>query len=267
MHSERAPLLLKLAAWGGVIFLHFPLLIIAIYAFNTEDAAFSFPPQGITLRWFSVAAARTDILEAVTLSLKIAALATVIALVLGTLAAMALWRREFFGKQAVSLLLLLPLALPGIITGLALLNAFKALDLEPGLLTIVIGHATFCVVIVFNNVIARFRRTSWNLIEASMDLGADGWQTFRYVLLPNIGSALLAGGMLAFALSFDEIIVTTFTAGHERTLPLWLLNQLGRPRDVPVTNVVALLVMLVTTLPILGAWWLTRDFDAAGPGK
>ena len=187
---------------------------------------------------------------------------------LGTLAAAALWRSAFFGKNAISLLLLLPIALPGIITGLALLTAFKTINLEPGFFTIVVGHATFCVVVVFNNVIARFRRTSWSLVEASMDLGADGWQTFRYVVLPNLGSALLAGGMLAFALSFDEIIVTTFTAGHERTLPLWLLNQLGRPRDVPVTNVVALLVMLVTTIPILGAWWLTRDGEnSAGSGK
>ena len=261
MHSERAPFFLKLAAWGGVVFLHFPILIIAVYAFNTEDAAFSFPPQGLTLRWFSVAAQRSDILDAVTLSLKVAALATLIALVLGTLAATALWRRDFFGKNAISLLLLLPIALPGIVTGLALLTAFKTINLEPGFFTIVVGHATFCVVVVFNNVIARFRRTSWSLVEASMDLGANGWQTFRYVVLPNLSSALLAGGMLACALSFDEIIVTTFTAGHERTLPLWLLNQLGRPRDVPVTNVVALLVMLVTTLPILGAWWLTREGD------
>ncbi|MEX3021108.1 ABC transporter permease [Kluyvera sp. STS39-E] len=267
MHSERAPLFLKIAAWGGVIFLHFPLVIIAIYAFNTEDAAFSFPPQGLTLRWFSEAAGRDDIFEAVTLSLKIAAFSTTIALVLGTLAAAALWRRDFFGKSAVSLLLLLPIALPGIVTGLALLTAFKAVNLEPGLLTIIIGHATFCVVVVFNNVIARFRRTSWSLVEASMDLGANGWQTFRHVVLPNLSSALLAGGMLAFALSFDEIIVTTFTAGHERTLPLWLLNQLGRPRDVPVTNVVALLVMILTMIPILGAWWLTREDEGAAGGS
>lgn len=266
MHSNRAPLFVRIAAWGGVVFLHFPLLIIAIYAFNTEDAAFSFPPQGLTLRWFSEAAGRSDILAAVTLSLKIASLSTAIALVLGTLAAAALWRSEFFGKNAISLLLLLPIALPGIVTGLALLSAFKTVGLEPGLLTIVIGHATFCVVVVFNNVIARFRRTSWSLVEASMDLGASGWQTFRYVVLPNLGSALLAGGMLAFALSFDEIIVTTFTAGHERTLPLWLLNQLGRPRDVPVTNVVALLVMMITAIPILGAWWLTRDDETAASG-
>ncbi|WP_063613487.1 ABC transporter permease, partial [Enterobacter asburiae] len=182
MHSERAPLFLKVAAWGGVIFLHFPLLIIATYAFNTEEAAFSFPPQGLTLKWFSVAAGRGDIIESVTLSLQIAALSTAIALVLGTLGAAALWRSEFFGKNAISLLLLLPIALPGIITGLALLTAFKTIDLEPGFFTIVVGHATFCVVVVFNNVIARFRRTSWSLVEASMDLGADGWQTFRYVV-------------------------------------------------------------------------------------
>lgn len=160
MHSERAPLFLKVAAWGGVIFLHFPLLIIATYAFNTEDAAFSFPPQGLTLKWFSVAAGRGDIIESVTLSLQIAALSTAIALVLGTLAAAALWRSAFFGKNAISLLLLLPIALPGIITGLALLTAFKTINLEPGFFTIVVGHATFCVVVVFNNVIARFRRTS-----------------------------------------------------------------------------------------------------------
>jgi len=165
-------------------------------------------------------------------------------------------------------LFMLPIALPGIITGLALLNAFHAAHIEPGMLTIVIGHATFCMVIVYNNVIARFRRITHSLIEASMDLGADGWQTFRYIILPNLSTALLAGGMLAFALSFDEIIVTTFTAGHERTLPIWLLNQLGRPREVPVTNVVALCLMVLTMIPILGAWYLTRNgSDVAGDGK
>ncbi len=253
-HGEKASLGLKIAAWGGLVFLHFPIFIIFLYAFNTESAGFSFPPQGLTLHWFSVAFARADVLEAIQLSLKVAALATLIAMCLGTLAAAALWRRDFFGKESVSMMLILPIALPGIITGIALLAAFKTFGIEPGLLTIVIGHATFCVVIVYNNVIARFRRTNYSLIEASMDLGADGWQTFHYVILPNLGSALLAGGMLAFALSFDEIIVTTFTAGHEKTLPIWLLNQLNRPRDIPVTNVVAMLVMLVTMIPILGAY-------------
>ncbi|MBD7976479.1 MULTISPECIES: ABC transporter permease [Pseudomonas] len=268
MHSDKASMGLKLAAWGGLLFLHFPILIIFIYAFNTESAGFSFPPQGFTLKWFSLTFARPDVLEAITLSLQVAAIATLVALLLGTLAAAALWRRDFFGKESVSLLLVLPIALPGIVTGLALLSAFKSLGIEPSILTIVIGHATFCVVIVYNNVIARLRRTSWNLIEASMDLGADGWQTFRYIVLPNLGSALLAGGMLAFALSFDEIIVTTFTAGHERTLPLWLLNQLSRPRDVPITNVVAMLVMVATMLPILAAYYLTRGGEGvAGSGK
>ncbi|MBD1553675.1 ABC transporter permease [Pseudomonas typographi] len=268
MHSERAGMPLRLLAWGGLAFLHAPILLIVVYAFNTEDAAFSFPPRGFTLKWLGIALGRADVLEAVKLSLQVAALATLIALVLGSLASLALYRRTFFGKSAISLLLILPIALPGIVTGLALLSAFKALGIAPGLVTIVIGHATFCVVIVYNNVVGRLRRTAHSQIEASLDLGADGWQTFRYIMLPNLGSALLAGGMLAFALSFDEIIVTTFTAGHERTLPIWLLNQLSRPRDVPVTNVVALLVMLATMLPILGAWYLTRDGDSvAGSDK
>ena len=267
MHSEKASWGLKAAAWGGLVFLHFPILIIFLYAFNTEDAAFSFPPRASPCTgsaWPSPA--RTCWSRS--LSLQVACVATLIAMVLGTLASAALYRRSFFGKESISLMLILPIALPGIITGIALLSAFKSLGLEPGLLTIIIGHATFCVVIVHNNVIARFRRISHSLIEASMDLGADGWQTFRYIILPNLGSALLAGGMLAFALSFDEIIVTTFTAGHERTLPLWLLNQLSRPRDVPVTNVVAMLVMLVTMLPILGAYYLTKGGEGvAGSGK
>ncbi|MBD9516754.1 MULTISPECIES: ABC transporter permease [Pseudomonas] len=266
--TDRPSWFLRLAAWGGLVFLHFPILVILLYAFNTEESAYSFPLQGFTLKWFSIAFQRGDVLDAIWLSVKIACVATLIAMVLGTLAAGALYRRDFFGKESISLMLILPIALPGIITGIALLSAFKTLGIEPGFLTIVIGHATFCVVIVYNNVIARFRRTSFSLIEASMDLGADGWQTFRYIILPNIATALLAGGMLAFALSFDEIIVTTFTAGHERTLPLWLLNQLSRPRDVPITNVVAMLVMLATMLPILGAYYLTRGTsDVAGSGK
>ncbi|MFK4751735.1 ABC transporter permease [Oceanobacter antarcticus] len=269
MHSDQhAGLWLKTAAWGGLVFLHFPIVIIALYAFNTEESAFSFPPKGFTLHWFSVAFGRADVLESIGLSLKIASLATAIAMVLGTLAAAAMYRRSFFGKDSITLMLILPIALPGIITGLALLQAFQAMDIQPGILTIVIGHATFCVVIVYNNVVARFRRTSGSLIEASMDLGADGWQTFRYIVLPNLGSAMLAGGMLAFALSFDELIVTTFTAGHEKPLPIWLLNQLTRPRDVPVTNVVALMVMLATMVPVFLAYLLTRGGDdVAGSGK
>jgi len=259
---------LKSAAWLGLAFMHFPILVIFVYAFNTETSAFSFPLQGFTLRWFGMALGRDDVRDAIALSLKIAAMATAMAMVLGTMASTALYRRNFFGKEAITLMFILPLALPGIITGIALLSAYKMARIDPGVLTIVAGHATFCIVVVYNNVIARLRRVSQSLLEASMDLGADGFQTFRYVLLPNIATALLAGGMLAFALSFDEIIVTTFTAGSERTLPIWLLNQLGKPRDTPITNVVAMMVMLVTMLPILGAYALTRDTEAvAGSGK
>ena len=266
--EPQAPRWLKVLAYGGLAFLHFPILVVALYAFNTEESAFSFPLQGFTLRWFQAAAEREDVWEALKLSAQVASVATVGALVLGTLAAAALYRRDFFGKDAITLMFILPIALPGIITGIALLSAFRLAEVNPNFWTIAVGHATFCVVVVYNNVVARFRRMPYSLIEASMDLGADGWQTFRHVVLPQVATALLAGGILAFALSFDEIIVTTFTAGHEKTLPIWLMNQLGRPRDVPVTNVVALCVMLITAVPILVAWRLTSGTEStAGSSK
>ncbi|MCM2333350.1 MAG: ABC transporter permease [Anaeromyxobacteraceae bacterium] len=266
--AARAPWWLRLLAWGGVAFLHFPIGVVALYAFNTEESAFSFPPRGFTLRWFAEAAARPDVLAAIGLSARIALVATAAALALGTLAALALARRRFPGKDLVTLVFILPIALPGIVTGVALLSAFRLGGLEPGFWTIAVGHATFCVVVVYNNVVARLRRLPVSLVEASMDLGADAFQTFRRVVLPQLATALLAGGILAFGLSFDEIIVTTFTAGHEQTLPIWLMGQLGRPRDVPITNVVALAVMVVTAAPILAAWWLTRGTeDVAGAGK
>lgn len=269
MRSEaRSPRWLQTAAIIGLVFMHFPIAVIAMYAFNTETSSFSFPLQGFTLEWFAKTWARQDVRDAVWLSLKIAAQATSLAMLLGTMAAAALYRARFFGRETITLLFILPIALPGIVTGIALLSAYRLAGIESGVLTIVTGHATFCIVVVYNNVIARFRRTSPSMIEASMDLGADVFQTFRHVVLPNIATALLAGGMLAFALSFDEIIVTTFTAGSERTLPIWLMNQLSKPRDTPITNVVALMVMLITALPILGAYYLTRDTDSvAGSGK
>jgi putative spermidine/putrescine transport system permease protein len=248
----------KLAATAGLLFLHAPVWVILLYAFTTEDRTYQFPPPGLTLHWFEVALAREDIWQAMRLSLVVASVATLVALVLGTLAAFAMARRPFPGKESITLLFVLPIALPGIITGLALLAGIRAVGLEPGFWTIVAGHATFCLVIVYNNVLARLRRIPPSWIEASMDLGADGWQTFRHVLLPQIASALLAGGMLAFALSFDEIIVTLFTAGHEKTLPIWFYNELFRPRERPITNVVAVVVIMVTLVPILLAYYLTR---------
>lgn len=267
MRSDGPSLLLKLSAIGGLIFLHWPLAIIVVYAFTTEDKSYQFPPPGLTLHWFSVAWARPDIWAALTLSFNVALVATGLALVLGTLAAAALSRAQFWGRDNVSLLLILPIALPGIITGIALRSAFNLMDLPFSVFTIVLGHATFCIVVVYNNAVARFRRLSPSLVEASFDLGADAFQTFRYVVLPNIGTALLAGGMLAFALSFDEVIVTTFTAGQQTTLPIWMLNELVRPRERPVTNVVAVLVMAVTFFPILAAYWLTREGEHVAGGS
>jgi putative spermidine/putrescine transport system permease protein len=258
--------LLRLAAYAGLAFLHLPLIFIALYAFSSDESGYSFPLPGLTLRWFARALERDDIREALLLSLSVAGMATLIALVLGTLTAVALNREAFFGKNAFTTALILPIALPGIVTGIALLAAFKSFDINPGFWTIVIGHATFCVVIVHNNVVARLRRLPGRLMEASMDLGADTLTSLRYILLPQLGTALMAGGILAFALSVDELIVTTFTAGTEKTLPIWLMNQLGRPREVAVTNVVALAVMAITMPLIILAWRLTRDGDTS-PGN
>lgn len=254
---------LRLFAYLGLAFLHLPLVFIAVYAFNTESSGYAFPLPGLTLQWFAQAFVREDIQQAVLLSLTVAAMATLIAMVLGTLTAVALNRDHFFGKNAMTTMLILPIALPGIVTGIALLAAFKMFDVNPGFWTIVIGHATFCVIMVHNNVVARLRRLPGRLMEASMDLGADTLTSIRHVILPQLGTALMAGGILAFALSVDELIVTTFTAGSDKTLPIWLMGQLGRPRDVPITNVVALLMMVVTAPLIVLAWRLTKDGDAS----
>ena len=258
---------LKIGAAAGLLFLHLPLILIFLYAFTTEEKSFQFPPPGFTTKWFSTAwFDRPDIWGPLYLSIKVAAIATLLALVFGTLAAAALSRAKFYGKDSLSLLFILPIALPGIITGIALRSAFDIMNLPFSTWTIVLGHATFCIVVVYNNVLARFRRINSNIVEASMDLGADGFQTFRYVVLPQIASALLAGGMLAFALSFDEVIVTTFTAGQQSTLPIWMLQELIRPRQRPVTNVVAIIVIAVTFIPILCAYYLTREGEHTGGG-
>ncbi len=268
MHSDRASFGLRIAAIAGLLFLHLPILLIFLYAFTTEEKSYQFPPPGLTLKWFGVAWHRPDIWPPMILSLEVAAVATVLAIVLGTLVAAAMARSRFFGREQISLLILLPIALPGVITGMALRSAFSVMDIPYSVWTIILGHATFCIVIVYNNAVARFRRVSGGILEASADLGANGFQTFRHVLLPNLGSALLAGGMLAFALSFDEVIVTTFTAGQQSTLPIWMLEELVRPRQRPVTNVVAIVVFVMTFLPILGAYYLTRGGDqTAGAGK
>ncbi|WP_284163181.1 ABC transporter permease [Frigidibacter sp. SD6-1] len=271
MRSDRPPFILTAGAIGGLLFLHLPILLIFLYAFTTEEKSYQFPPPGLTTEWFGVAWNRADIWPPLWLSVKVATIASCLALILGTLCAAAMARARFFGRDTISLLVILPIALPGIITGMSLRSAFAVADIPFSMWTIMLGHATFCIVIVYNNAVARFRRLGSSMLEASADLGANAFQTFRFVILPNLGTALLAGGMLAFALSFDEVIVTTFTAGTgnaAKTLPIWMLDELVRPRQRPVTNVVAIVVFMATFLPILAAYYLTSGAEeTAGGGK
>ena len=240
--------------------LYVPLTVVMINSFN-PDRTFGWPPTGFTLTWWSRAAQNAGVLAALRTSVVVGLLSTATALILGTLAALSLQRYKFFGRQAVSLLVILPIALPGIITGIALNNAFRTvLGVPLSLLTLVIAHATFCIVVVFNNVTARLRRLGGDLEEASMDLGADSFTTFRRVTLPLLRTSLLAGGLLAFALSFDEIIVTRFTAGQATTtLPIWILDNLFRPNQAPVVNVVATVLVIASLIPIWIAQRLSGD--------
>ncbi len=251
---------ITLAIWTVLVigFLWIPLVIIALYAFNGSTLQ-SWPITSWSLHWFRVAWDDPDARSALTLSVKVGLIVTAIALVLGTMASAAVARYRFFGREAVSFLLVLPLAMPGIITGMALNSFFVFAGISVSMWTIVIGHTTFCVVVVYNNVVARLRRTSTSLVEASQDLGADGWQTFRFVLWPVLSTALVAGGLLAFALSFDEVIVTTFTAGLQQTLPLFILANIRQGQQLPVINVVAFFVIVVTVIPVALAQRVIRD--------
>ena len=265
---NQAGLGLRFGAIAGLLFLHIPLLLIILYAFTTEDKSYQFPPPGYTLKWFEIVLNRQDIWSAVALSMRIAIISTFLAIILGTLAAGALYKKSFFGKNSITILIILPIALPGIITGISLRSTFGVMGIPFSTWTIIIGHATFCMVVVYNNVVARLRRTSPNLIQASMDLGANNLQTFFYVILPNMGTAILAGGMLAFALSFDEVIVTTFTAGQQTTLPIWMFSELIRPRQRPITNVVAVFIMFITFIPIVFASYVaSKTSESEGSTK
>jgi putative spermidine/putrescine transport system permease protein len=264
VESRLSRILLRLGALVTLAFIYLPLFIIALYAFN-KNVTQAWPIEKYSTKWFSEAFHDEAVRDALTNSIIAALGATAIALVLGTLASMAVSRYRVFGREVITFAVILPIALPGIVTGLALqatiVDVLGPLGVTFGLTTIVIGHATFCVVVVYNNVIARMRRTAGSLDEASADLGADNWQTFRYVMLPQMRTALLAGALLAFALSFDEVIVTIFTAGAQQTLPIWIFAALARPAELPIVNVVALFVILLSLIPVYIA---TRLAGASG---
>ncbi|MER8004579.1 ABC transporter permease [Streptomyces sp. NPDC094149] len=261
--SRSARIALRVAAGAGFAVIYVPLLLVVVNSLNPDRSA-SWPPPGLTLHWWSVAWHNSGAREALWTSVRAGLGATAIALVLGTLIAFAVARHRFFGRDTISFVVVLPIALPGIVTGIALNSAFSTV-LEPlgvglGLFTVIVGHATFCIVVVFNNVVARLRRTSGSYEEAAMDLGADTFRAFVDVTFPLVRSALLAGGLLAFALSFDEIVVTTFTAGPGiETLPIWIFNNMTRPQQAPVVNVVAAVLVLLSVLPIYVAQRLSAD--------
>ena len=269
MESRAIRILIKVGTALTLVFLYLPLVIVVLYAFNNSVGQ-AWPIQDFTMKWFGVAWREPKVREALLNSLKVATTATLFALLLGSLAAFAVHRFQFFGRTSVSFMLVLPIALPGIVTAIALNTSINNFGIPFGLLTIVIGHATFCIVVVYNNVLARLRRTPTSLVEASMDLGADGWQTFLYVTYPAIRTAVVAGALLAFALSFDEIVVTNFTAGSTLTIPKFIYNNLRLPRNRPVVNVVALAVIVVMLIPvyiaqrIAGGGDLTSRAGAAG---
>ncbi|MEO8289654.1 MAG: ABC transporter permease [Gaiellaceae bacterium] len=262
METPAARIGLRLATGLTLAFLYIPLGVIALYAFN-EKRVQTWPISGLTLDWWDKAFRNPGVRDAVLRSVEAALGATAIAIVLGTLAALAVQRYRFFGRETVSFLVILPIALPGIVTGMALNATFRTV-LDPfgvpfGIFTIIVGHATFCIVVMYNNALARLRRSSRFIEEASMDLGADTWQTFRYITLPLTRTALLAGALLSFALSFDEVIVTTFTAGPVQTVPLWILQNLSRPNQLPIVNVVAVSLVLLSAIPVYIASRLAQE--------
>ena len=257
-------MLLRIAVGVGLAFIYVPLIVIAVYAFNSSKIL-EWPPPGFTLEWFGRALESESVREAFLTSLKAGVAATSIAILLGTLASIAVSRYRFFGRETVSFLVILPIALPGIVTGVALSNTFtQVLGIPLSLFTVIVSHATFCIVVVYNNAVARLRRLSGSFEEASADLGASSWQTFRFVTFPSMKTALAAGALLAFALSFDEIIVTTFTIGAgEETLPIWIYRNLFRPKQLPIVDAVALIVIVISIVPVYLAHRLSRE---EGPG-
>jgi putative spermidine/putrescine transport system permease protein len=270
VETKWTRILARLGAYLTLLFLYVPLALIFLYAFNPARGQ-TWPPPGLTTHWFGVAWQNGEVRSALVASVEAGLGATSIALVLGSMGAFAVHRFRFFGRETLSVALVLPIALPGIVTAMALNSAINfggdLFGLSFGLFTIIVGHATFCVVLVYNNVLARLRRTPTSLIEASMDLGADGWQTFRFVTLPGISTALVAGGLLAFALSFDEIIVTNFTSGTVETLPKWIFRNLRLPHSAPIVNVVAMVVTLLSLIPVYLAQRLTRETGGALTGE
>jgi putative spermidine/putrescine transport system permease protein len=263
MASRAGRVFLRIATGAVLFFLYVPLALVVVYAFSDNNSS-KWPPASLSLKWVEIAIANTGLRDAFLTSIVVALGATILALVLGSLAALAVARHRFFGREVISFVVVFPIALPGIVTGMALSTTFATTGLPLGMLAIIVGHATFCIVLVYNNVIARLRRTAASQEEASSDLGADSWQTFRRITFPATRSAMLAGALLAFALSFDEVIVTIFVAGGVKTLPIWIFQSFRLANQVALVNVAGLVAILLSVIPVYLATRLTRDTGAVG---
>lgn len=250
MYSERSPTWLKLLAITGLVLLQLPLVIVIIHGFASGQGGSPWPFQGVAM-----ALNDPEIRQAFYLSFRIAVVTTLIAVFLGTLCAATMARARFFGHKAVSLLIFVPVMLPGATLAIALQSAFSFGTISLGFWTIVIGHASFAILIVYNNALAHFRSSASTLIEASMDLGATGFQTFWHALLPNLLQALVAGALLAFVISFNEATLTAFTAGNMQTLPLWLLREMESSAPSQIANTVAMIVAIITLIPLLAVFY------------
>ncbi len=247
-------------------FIYVPMGVILINSFNA-GRTLTWPPTQFSTIWWERAFVNPGVREALLTSIIVAVIATAVALILGTLAALALSRTKFFGQESISLLIILPIALPGIVTGIALNNVFTSFLGGLTFATLIMGHATFCIVVVYNNALARLRRLGGSLADASADLGAGPFTTFRRITLPLMRSAIIAGAVLAFGLSFDEIIVTTFTAGPGiTTLPIWIYSNLFRPSQGPIVNVVAAALVIISILPVYIAQRLSAGDEQRGGG-
>ncbi len=276
--SKNTRRLLGLITSLVLLFLFSPIAYVFLLAFNKERSIIF---SSFSTKWWGVAWKNEEVRTALVGSIKTALTAALLAIILGTLLSLAVHRYSFFGRNTLSFLVVLPIALPGIVTGIALNSAFRRITdvrvfgLHPfrtilgtqlGFRTLVVAHATFCIVVVYNNVLARLRRLPGNLDEASADLGGRPWQTFLFVTLPLLRSALFAGALLALALSFDEIVVTTFTAGNSfKTLPQFIFQNISRPNQLPVVNVVAMVVVLLSIVPARLAQRLAGD--QGGPAR
>lgn len=238
-------------------FLYVPIVILVLFSFN-DSSVTSFPLSGFTLRWYQQFLANNQMLTALGNSLIVASFATLLSVVIGVTAALALDRYSFPGKGLFRNAILLPLSLPGIVTGIAMLNFYKQIGIPQSLTAVVIGHATALLGVVVSQVMARLAKLNRRLLEASADLGATPFETFYRVILPNIRTSIIGSALLCFTLSFDEIPVTYFLTGRDVTLPIYIYSTLRRG-ITPEINAVGTVIVAASFVLVVLSVTMLRD--------